>query len=175
MCVHVCKLDEMETSAGKNNVGCCFNHVTHMLCSSLLSGSVWLWEQVDVTALCKIYLGVYNKGDTELFCQISVNWSPKIYKTCMSIFWVLISFTEPVINRADMCVFTYDQSCSSLIYHLNATHVGIKSAPALFSSYTCYRNFTQWRQVCVCPSPWRRQPDLLFITREQRWFTTNNI
>ena len=26
-------------------------------------------------------------------------------------------------------------------------------APALFSSYTCYHNFTQRRQVCVCPSP----------------------
>ena len=26
-------------------------------------------------------------------------------------------------------------------------------APALFSLYTCYRYFTQRRQVCVCPSP----------------------
>ena len=45
-------------------------------------------------------------------------------------------------------------------------------APALFSSYTCYR--TQQRQVCVCvcPSPWSWQPDLLFITHEQQWFTT---
>lgn len=102
MCVHVWKLDKMETSAGKTNVGCCSNLVTHVLCSSLLSGSVWLWEHADVTASCKIYLGVYNKGDTELFCQISVNWSPKIYKTCISLFWVLISFREQVINRADM-------------------------------------------------------------------------
>ena len=27
-------------------------------------------------------------------------------------------------------------------------------APALFSSYTCYRNFTQRCHVCVCPSAW---------------------
>ena len=35
--------------------------------------------------------------------------------------------------------------------------------PALFSSHT-YRNFMQRRQFCVCPSPWSRQPDLLFTT-----------
>ena len=46
---------------------------------------------------------------------------------------------------------------------------------ALFSSYTCYCNFTQWHKVCVCPSPWSRQPDLLFITCEQRWFTEQTI
>ena len=48
-------------------------------------------------------------------------------------------------------------------------------APALFSSYTCYRNFTQRSRVCVCPFPWSRQPDLLFTTREQRWFTEQTI
>ena len=46
--------------------------------------------------------------------------------------------------------------------------------PALFSSYT-YRYFTQQHLVCVCPSLWSRQPDLLFTTREQQWFTEQAI